>query len=192
MVILCTYASGARSTIIGGVIAIGMFINIKDMFSKYGIFLLSIFLCMYLFFYEEIDIVIDSIINNDSIGGSDESMRREQLAISLHYMNKNLIIGNGVYAWTELTKKTDLLGAESIWFGLMIDRGLIGVLYLVIFNLQLIWFVYKKNVLKISIFIIAFLVVYSLSSLPNIIYSYIYAPVIIMEYIYHQYQYNKV
>lgn len=190
--ILCAYASGARSTIIGCIVAMFTFFNKKYITPKRVLSCLLLIFILYVNLNEEINTVIDSIINNDSIGGSSEDMRMNQLLISLNYLNKNFMLGNGVYAWTDIVQKTDLYGAESIWFGLMIDRGFIGLLSLVLFNLQLFYYIYINKMPQIAFFLLAFLITASLTSLPNIIYTYIYAPIIIMISLGHKINQNKI
>lgn len=178
--IFCAYASGARSTILGCSIPILLFFNKQYLRPKYIAIIFIIVLSIYFVYNDKINEVIDSFIYSDSVGGSDENMRFEQLAISLSYLKRNLLIGNGIYAWTDIAQKTNLYGAESIWFSLMIDRGLLGIISLIFFNIQLLLYIYKNKTSKIAIFLLAFLLTNSLTSLPNIIYSYIYAPIIVM------------
>lgn len=180
----CCYASGARSTMVGCAIVSLAFVKRSYLSPKYLIVLLFIFFLIYVNLSTEINEVYDSLVNSDTVGGSDTDMRMEQLSISLKYLNRNFILGNGIYAWTEVAQRTNLYGAESIWFGLMIDRGIIGVIALVVFNIDLLMYVLKKHILRLLFFIVGFLVLSSMSSLPNIIYTYITVPVLVMCTIY--------
>lgn len=144
----CSYASGARSTMVGCAIATIAFLK-KSYFSpKYIIILLLFSALVYTNFSTNIDEVYDSLINSDNVGGSDTNMRFEQLNISLKYLNQNFVLGNGIYAWTEIAQRTDLYGAESIWFGLMIDRGVLGIISLVLFNVELFVYILKKRIYR--------------------------------------------
>lgn len=77
--------------------------------------------------------VYDSIVNSGSseyARGSSEGMRLNQWLICLPFWLQSPIIGNGkLYMWEVVgSKNSDILGAESIWFSLFVDFGLIGVL----------------------------------------------------------------
>ena len=124
------------------------------------------------------------MIHSDDVGGSDTDMRLEQLNISLKFLNQNFILGNGIYAWTEIAQRTNLYGAESIWFGLMIDRGILGIISLVLFNVELLVYILKKKLFRLVFFVVAFLVTSSMSSLPNIMYTSVVIPLMVMVSLY--------
>lgn len=181
---LCAYASGARSTMVGCAIASIAFLK-KSYFSpKYLVILLIFFVLVYTNFSSNIDEVYDSLINSDNVGGSDTDMRLEQLTISLKSLNQNFVLGNGIYAWTEIAQRTNLHGAESIWFGLMIDRGILGIISLVSFNIELFVYIFNKKIFRLVFFVVAFLVTSSMSSLPNIMYTLVVIPLMVMVSLY--------
>lgn len=73
----------------------------------------------------------DSIINSNTTeyaGGSSAIMRQSQLDICLPYFFQSPIWGNGrMYLWDYVKPlHWDLLGAESVWFQLLVDYGLMG------------------------------------------------------------------
>lgn len=177
---LCAYASGARSTMVGCAIATITFLKKSYLSPKYLVILLIFFVLVYTNFSSNIDEVYDSLIHSDNVGGSDTDMRLEQLNISLKFLNQNFILGNGIYAWTEIAQRTNLHGAESIWFGLMIDRGILGIISLVLFNVELLVYILKKKMFRLFFYVVAFLVTSSMSSLPNIMYTSVVIPLMIM------------
>lgn len=62
-------------------------------------------------------------------GGSSLAMRMTQLDISYKAFLKSPLIGNGTKATSIVTEQNpELLGAESIWFTLLIEKGILGIL----------------------------------------------------------------
>lgn len=177
---LCAYASGARSTMVGCAIASMAFLKKSYLSPKYLVILLIFIALVCMNFSTNINEVYDSLVNSDNVGGSDTDMRLEQLNISLKFLNHNFILGNGIYAWTEIAQRTNLYGAESIWFGLMIDRGILGIISLVLFNVELLVYILKKKMFRLFFYVVAFLVTSSMSSLPNIMYTSVVIPLMIM------------
>lgn len=177
---LCAYASGARSTMVGCAIATIAFLKKSYLSPKYLVILLVFIALVCMNLSTNINEVYDSLVNSDNVGGSDTDMRLEQLNISLKFLNQNFILGNGIYAWTEIAQRTNLYGAESIWFGLMIDRGILGIISLVLFNVELFVYILKKKMFRLFFYVLAFLVTSSMSSLPNIMYTSVVIPLMIM------------
>lgn len=177
---LCAYASGARSTMVGCAIASIAFLKKSYLSPKYLVILLVFIALVCMNLSTNINEVYDSLVNSDNVGGSDTDMRLEQLNISLKFLNQNFILGNGIYAWTEIAQRTNLYGAESIWFGLMIDRGILGIISLVLFNVELLVYILKKKMFRLFFYVLAFLVTSSMSSLPNIMYTSVVIPLMIM------------
>jgi len=76
--------------------------------------------------------IYDSIVNSGSseyARGSSEGMRLTQWLVCLPFWLQSPIIGNGKsYMWEVVSRKdSDILGAESIWFSIFVDFGLLGV-----------------------------------------------------------------
>lgn len=75
--------------------------------------------------------VIDSIINSDTskyAQGSTSDLRMLQWAICLPYFLESPLWGNGrMFIWDVVAKENPmLLGAESIWFSILVDYGIFG------------------------------------------------------------------
>ena len=70
----------------------------------------------------------------DYQGGSSLAMREMQLNVSLIEFKKSPIIGNGTKYLATATEHYDeeLLGAESIWFGLLIEKGIVGIIAFIV------------------------------------------------------------
>lgn len=80
--------------------------------------------------------ISDSITVGESYeytGGSSLAMRKTQLAISYKYFQQAPVIGNGTkFLSTVRQADPEILGAESIWFGLLIENGSLGILAYII------------------------------------------------------------
>ena len=70
----------------------------------------------------------------DYQGGSSLAMREMQLNVSLTEFNKSPIIGNGTKYLAHAMDYygAELLGAESIWFGLLIEKGIVGIVAFIV------------------------------------------------------------
>lgn len=93
--------------------------------------------------------ILNSIVHSDKAAmGSSSEMRMEQLEICLTYMASSPWLGHGKnYIWEYVRPDNPaLLGAESVWFQLIVDYGLVGCFtYLLIISGLVIWlFRYDK------------------------------------------------
>ena len=75
--------------------------------------------------------VLDSIINSNTskyAGGSSSELREMQWEICLPYFLDSPFVGNGrMFIWDTVKEANyGLLGAESIWFSILVDYGLLG------------------------------------------------------------------
>ena len=135
LMLLCAFAAfstGSRAVFLGLFLACYMLlINKKFLKTKTGrkflviSFLLLPVLCVV--GYQ----VADSIINSNTsqyAGGSTSDLREIQWEACLPYFLESPILGNGrLYIW-DVVKEAhyELLGAESIWFSIMVDYGILG------------------------------------------------------------------
>ena len=73
-------------------------------------------------------------------------MRQEQLDICLSYFDRSPIWGNGrMYMWdTVKYYHWELLGAESIWFPLLVDYGIMGAISFILLIASCSYLLYKK------------------------------------------------
>lgn len=102
-------------------------------------------------------------------GGSSLSMREQQLDISLYFFNKSPIWGNGFDYFGEVlsdnttasnSEAKGLLGAESYYFILLIDRGAVQIVLIFLFFLLLTYYFIsnkkefpKENSLALSLLV---------------------------------------
>ncbi len=126
--LFCSILSGTRSVIAATVVA--TLIIVRKEFFNTRFFLLKLVLVMVVaavagsFFLE----IIDSFVNSDKVQGSSADMRMEQLFVTLLYWARSPIWGNGNgFVWTFVKEvDADIAGAESIWFQILLDQGLVG------------------------------------------------------------------
>lgn len=128
--LFCTILSGTRSVI--AATGVASLIIVRKEFFTARFFLLKMLLVAVVcavagsFFLE----IIDSFVNSDKVYGSNSDMRMEQLMVTLIYWARSPIWGNGNgFVWTFVKEvDADIAGAESIWFQILLDQGLVGVI----------------------------------------------------------------
>lgn len=162
----CVLLSGTRSQFI--VLAI-LFIPFilwgdywKTKWSKIFIFGLVILMIV---FNDYFMTIIDSIIYSDKNEmGSSSDMRLDQLAICQFYVDKSPWFGHGKnYIWDQVRPyNPGLLGAESVWFQLMVDYGYVGCITYILVCIGAFMFV-KRYSLVLCFIPIAFIVGKTLS-----------------------------
>lgn len=117
--------------------------------------------------YETSFQIIDSIVNSNTSQystGSSSDMRETQWDICLPYILQSPVIGNGrLYIWEYVKPRNPLLlGAESIWFSIFVDYGLLGA-----FAFLFLLFAMAKELAKVDFryisFPLAYLAILSLS-----------------------------
>ena len=107
------------------VLFIGLFLQ-NRLFSWKG-FILSVFvLVLYFSFADYIEVMINSLFSQgNQMSGSSFDMRFVQLEVSLQIALSNSIFGIGSKDISYYS--AELLGAESVWFQLLVNKGFFGV-----------------------------------------------------------------
>lgn len=131
LLMFAIWASNSKTPILAIPICLIPFFvkSIRNMFLTLG--------CFFLLYILPVDYF--SIINNiidvssltgeaDNATGSTLEMRLTQLEISINAFMQSPLIGNGNRYCGILARTTDLLGAESCWFKLLIEQGLLGII----------------------------------------------------------------
>ena len=126
------FATGSRAIFLG-LFAIFLSCVCDRCFFKHKSFkkLLLIFIVVSPIVLYIVAMVIDSIINSDTskyAQGSTSDLRMLQWAICLPYFLESPLWGNGrMFIWDVVAKENPmLLGAESIWFSILVDYGIFG------------------------------------------------------------------
>lgn len=123
---------------------------------------------VYLFAAPYISSISHSFSETDSVSGSSIYMRQMQLAAVFNTLKQSPLFGNGFGSWWDYSKwGEDILGAESIWFLLLLKVGLIGTIVFVFIILLLARFIILSKRPYVLVIMIASLVGLTLSSLPG-------------------------
>lgn len=135
LMILCAFAAfstGSRAVFLGLFLACCLLLfNKKFLKTKFGRNFMVLIFCLLPVLVVVGYQVADSMLNSDTsqyASGSNSELRMIQWEACLPYFLQSPILGNGrLYIW-DVVKEAhyELLGAESIWFSIMVDYGLLG------------------------------------------------------------------
>lgn len=167
---MCVFLTGARSCIIGLLMCTGM------SFSKLKVshILLLCFIIPFVFIFagDYLSQIFDSIFNTEKVNGSSSDMRLIQFMISWDYMMRSPIIGNGLgFLYNDVVLnhvEKELFGAESMWFGVIADQGILGLVSYLFLFISPILYSWRKDNKLIILFVIGILVMHSLSTIPGV------------------------
>lgn len=167
---MCIFLTGARSCIIGAVMCTGMLFSKLKVSQIFFIFL--IFPFIFVFAGDYLSQILDSIFNTEKVNGSNSDMRLIQFMISWDYMMRSPIIGNGLgFLYNDVVLnhvEKELFGAESLWFGVIADQGILGLVSYLLLFISPILYSWRKDNKFIILFVIGILVMHSLSSIPGV------------------------
>lgn len=166
-------SSGSRTPLLGSVLFVVPFIFGKKMNAKYMITVLTVFAVVYFAAGEYISNMLGSLFSEnkgDDAGGSSVDMRQIQLDYSLYVFAQNPLWGQGPeFDIFSAGKQNEIMGAESVWFPILMKQGIIGII-----GYSFIYIVFIKNVIKsrfkyfLIFFILGWLVIDSATNLPGI------------------------
>ena len=182
-------STGTRSIYTTFIIALIPFASLALLKPKY---IVGIFIVLLLIYYNYIDLfneILDSFINHEEVQGSSVDLRQTQFDIAYEEFSKSPIWGHGYWAIHELkAKRTALMGAESVIFSLIVDRGLLGVISFIFFNWEIVQFLRKQGN-SILIFVpTAFMIGKLMSAFINIDTTYILFYVFIINQAANEYK----
>lgn len=172
--IVCLFFTNSRGPLIFSMIGILPLINFKN---KKNITLILLgFATFFIVFYQKDEIFtnIYSIFSKsvqEEVGGSNLDMRLEQLDASLRIMKEYPLFGIGLKGLNYYFNQylvSQLLGLESIWFWVLVQQGIFGV----ITTLYLIYsLVYKLGIKAKNYYVLflslAYFITYSMTSVPG-------------------------
>lgn len=165
------------------------FINLKSgKFYRYALILVLALIVMLPYFSDQLDI-FKSLFSADAqakVGGSDANMRFEQLSVAIGIMSISPVYGLGFKFLNEMSTAVTmgLLGGESIWFQVLPQFGILGILA---YLFMIYWTVIKlpKKYKSVSLFFIglAYWLVISMTSVPGMqIYLYYLVLILVIKY----------
>ena len=169
LLVVCLLFTGTRSVYLSFVVGLLVFYKKIQKYLVYVLALIPVALILLSMSSFIMDIV-GSFADTQNVEGSNSEMREEQLVISLVYWLQNPIFGNGpTYTFTTV-KEADagIQGAESIWFVLLIEYGIVGCLAFLITIIASIYYLYKNKMSPLIFLVLMFFVNKSLSSVPGI------------------------
>ncbi|GEM_PF-3072353 len=181
---LCMLLSGTRSVIAASCVAWIIVVKKEAFQAKYFIFKLVLVLGLLAVIGPYLYDILDSFLNTEKVHGSNADMRMEQMMITLLYWANSPIWGNGSgFVWDFVKEvNADIAGAESVWFQLLIDMGLVGVVAYLASVFSVVNVLRKLE--KIWVFVpLGFLVGKSLSSVLGMEISFMFVlGVILLKY----------
>lgn len=153
---LCVLLSGTRSQFVVFAVCLFPFVFWNKVYNtnvfKALIVIAFVSLIVFAEFFGE---VAESMMFSNETGGSSTEMRESQLEICMMFFKKSPIWGFGDgYILKNVTPYYPALhGAESIWFRLMVDHGIVGcITFLMIIGGCIIWlFRYDKRFIFIPL-----------------------------------------
>lgn len=121
---------------------------------KYLIPLIFVLTIIYLTNATLFDQIFDSFIHSDEAGGSSVEMRESQFDAAYKFYMQHPLFGNGIgYVSVATSKSSQLLGAESCIFTIMIERGVFGLTTYIFFNLSMVLYLFKRKQYRFLVFI---------------------------------------
>lgn len=145
---ICSFLTGSRSSIVS--LCIGL-LPIAIVNKKYIILVPIVILVCFYSMPDYFGEIYSSIVDSDSANmGSSSDMREQQLNASLLYMFNSpsgAFWGHGLGYTDEflIGNVTDLAGGESLWFRLMIDQGILGIIVMVYIFIYSIFVSFRVN-----------------------------------------------
>lgn len=165
------------------------FINLKSgKFYRYAFLMVLALIVILPYFSDQLDIFksLYSADAQDKVGGSDTNMRFEQLTVAIGIMSMSPLYGLGFKFLSEMSTAVTvgLLGGESVWFQVLPQFGILGILA---YLFMIYWTVVKlpKKYKSASIFFIgmAYWLVISITSVPGMqVYLYYLALILVIKY----------
>lgn len=143
---LCILATGSRAIYLGLVpIFLSFWLTPGVLKLKYTKTIIVLLLISFPITITIFNGIFESFINTNSVDGSNTEMRENQLDICLYYFYQSPIWGHGkMYLWdTVKYYNWELLGAESIWFGLLVDYGIMGCISFILLIICCSYCLYK-------------------------------------------------
>jgi len=179
---MTVFFTGARSGIAALSVSLLMFLGKRYLKFKYVVPIICLMVVVFLFLFGYLQSVWDSFMDTEKVSGSNVDMRDNQLLISLYYLEQSPLLGNGIQYTFTTVKRIDenINGAESIWFTTMIDYGILGIIACAIYFLSCIWYCFKCGMSKLSFFVLAFLLFFTMSSIPNVSMTYMFVYLFMM------------
>lgn len=168
LMVIAAFLTGARSTIVGLAVVLMSFFNFKNMKIKY-VFIAIVFVGIgFMTLDTYLDKIILSFTDTESVGGSNTDMRSIQFELAALFMMQSPFLGNGISYTFEYVADTykEMCGAESLWIPIMVDFGIWGLTAIIVFIIQVGYYIKKYCEPRLLFFLLGIVVFNSLSSIP--------------------------
>ncbi|PRD46851.1 O-antigen ligase family protein [Sphingobacterium haloxyli] len=181
MCIPCILFTNSRAPLVFLGIGSLAYINFKNKKFIISVFVIMIGLAVGSSLFEEYSANILSIFDSSyqkEVGGSNSDMRLEQLAAALAVMERSPILGLG-YKFSRLLENdihvSALLGLESIWFKVLTQFGIVGILSYTIYAAYSMVIIPKRyNSFPVFIISLAYWITASLTSTPGMLFHFFF------------------
>ncbi len=158
--------TGTRACI--AILAVCMLGTVKKINPNYVVLVCMVGMIAYFTADLYLNNIIQSFVETDTVSGSSIDMRQQQLYAVYFTLRQSPLFGNGFGSWNDYSKYADdLLGAESLWFQLLLKIGILGTVSFILIIVALLWYIYKTHTPYAMVLLTAFLVGLTLSSLPG-------------------------
>lgn len=156
-------------TLAAGAVA---FVGLKLFKGSRGGIILILLISFYFVFGDYIQYLVDSVLHEEKINaqGSSTQLRSRQLEAALYYYYKNPVFGAGdKFNILKFEDESDVMGMESVWFGVMYRRGSVGIAAHLFLYLGLFWLFRQSKYYKyLFFFIVMWLCACTFSTLPGL------------------------
>jgi len=152
-----------------------IFVPLFNLQEKYTYQLLVLGLMIFVLAFPYVSGYIENITSifgksgtTDNVGGSSIDMRFRQFTAAFNLIKGHYVFGLGIKSLQNLYgDETGILGAESIWIQLLVERGFFGVVSHIVFLVSVFKLGARKNKLQIGFFTLGWLVLTSITSTPG-------------------------
>lgn len=133
LILLGAIMSNSKTPIVGFVVLLFAFYGVRQMLNPKIILPLIIFFIIIIVYFPAISMSFMSLFDPklaEEAGGSSVSMRQSQADVVLRLFSMNPLFGNGIGSISvmrNIGNNSDILGAESSFFQILPERGLLGL-----------------------------------------------------------------
>ena len=186
LLFVCTFLTGTRSSILPLIILAAILLGSKSLKNSNSFFSITFFLAISIviissYFYDYLNDIYLSFVNNSKFQGSSIEMREGQFLATFKYWMHNPLFGGGIaYAGKMMKLDSDLWGAESIWMSLLMCYGIVGVIAYV-YALLSCFKLLRFQRIKAYMFMFVIVFVNSFTSVPGLDLGFILSMVVIAK-----------
>lgn len=176
MLCLTVLFTGTRSVILAFFVCLFAFVDIKKFKIKYWIAILLFTILTYLTFQQYFNDIFMSFSDTEHVEGSNTDMRETQFDLAIMFLLQSPILGHGLSYCANNVMGTyqEMYGAESLWFPVMIDTGMLGVIGHIMFFIGCSVFCMRGKNKKPIFFVLALLLLNTMSSIPGFVITWMF------------------